>query len=455
MKYHLSLSNDFAPFLDNTFIWGKGSVTNHGFNNDPDTVEANIRKTAVQKYIQLDRMLGIIAQFSSSLLHSEITKRSTSLNWIWQRIKKHYSFSKSEVNFLKLYSIKRKEGERYETFYQRIITHLEDNLLTVQSNLKHDGEIATSDKEMSPTTERLAVYLWLTLIDERLPAYVSHVYAHDLQSQTLKDIQPQLAVAMDQLLLELNAQEDIDVNYSRASYKYRPTTNRNSYNSNKKSTFSNSRDVHKIAIQTVHLQKFVGFVKQLVNLIRDTLQNCWFISNFDKMEIAKAFLIEVDQVEDGDYEVQQEQQIQTIINNNQGVLRVQSCSSPYFHAFYQHHPCKLLIDTGATLSLVSKAFIKLAGISIKPTNHFARQVDCSSLKFEGEIHIELHFGDMILHIDALVMETLDCNILVGVPFCKDNDVEVHLKKDEISIRGTRYQLIILYMPQSHSFYVTI
>ena len=115
--------------------------------------------------------------------------------------------------------------------------------MTVQSSLKHDGEIATSDEEMSPTTERLAVYLWLTLIDERLLAYVSRVYAHDLQSQTLKDIQPQLAVAMDQLLLELNAQEDINVNYSRASYKYRPTTNRNSYNSNKKSTFSNSRDV--------------------------------------------------------------------------------------------------------------------------------------------------------------------------------------------------------------------
>ena len=91
---------------------------------------------------------------------------------------------------------------------------------------------------------------------------------------------------------------------------------------------------HKIAIQTVHLQKFVGFVKQLVNLIRDTIEYCWFISKFDKMEIAKAFLLEVDEVEDDDNEVQQEQQIQTIINNNHGVLRVQFCSSSYVYAFY-------------------------------------------------------------------------------------------------------------------------
>ena len=72
---------------------------------------------------------------------------------------------------------------------------------------------------MSPTTERLAVYLWLNLIDERLPAYVSRVFAHDLQTKSLKDIQPQICSAMDSLSLELNAQEDIQVHYSKLSYQ--------------------------------------------------------------------------------------------------------------------------------------------------------------------------------------------------------------------------------------------
>ena len=164
--YHLSLCNDFAPFLANAFTWGKSSVTNRGLQDDPNDVAADVRKTAAQKSIQLERMLGLIAQFSPSLLHNEITKRSTGLTWIWKRIRRHYSFSKSEINFLKLYLIKRKEGERYETFYQRIIAHLEDNLLTVESAIKHDGVVPTTDEEMSPTTERLAVYLWLSLIDE-------------------------------------------------------------------------------------------------------------------------------------------------------------------------------------------------------------------------------------------------------------------------------------------------
>ena len=44
---------------------------------------------------------------------------------------------------------------------------------------------------MSPTTKCIAVYIWLKLIDNRLPQYISCVYAHDLQLKSLKDLQPQ------------------------------------------------------------------------------------------------------------------------------------------------------------------------------------------------------------------------------------------------------------------------
>jgi len=124
-------------------------------------------------------------KFVPSLLRNDIIKKSTSLTWIWHRIRKHYSFAQSEVNFLKLSNIKRESDECYETLFQRIIAHLEDNLLTVESGLLHNGALPTSDKEMSPTLERLAVYMWLTLIDERLPAHISRAYTHDLQSKTI------------------------------------------------------------------------------------------------------------------------------------------------------------------------------------------------------------------------------------------------------------------------------
>ena len=100
MLYHLSLCNEFAPFL--TTEWQKQGVANRGLANDGEEVTAAAdRKTAVQKKILLERMLDLIAQFSPSLLRNDIIKRSISLSWIWQRIRKHYtirgSFLKSRI----------------------------------------------------------------------------------------------------------------------------------------------------------------------------------------------------------------------------------------------------------------------------------------------------------------------------------------------------------------------
>ena len=131
LLYHLSLNNEFSAYLEAE--WLKKSVASHGFADDGEDAPAATRKTAVQKAIQLDRMLGLVAQFSPSLLRNDIIKKATSLSWVWKRIRKYYSFSQSEVNFLKLSSIQRMENERYETLYQRILAHIEDNLLTIAS----------------------------------------------------------------------------------------------------------------------------------------------------------------------------------------------------------------------------------------------------------------------------------------------------------------------------------
>ena len=209
------MNNDYATFIDPAFTWSKASVANRGFTNDP-TEMAN-GKTAVQKNNLLESMLSLIAQFGPPLIRNDIIKKSTSLKWIWQRIRQHYGFRQSEINFLSIHKIKRVDGERYETLYQRLVAHVEDNLLTTDSTITYDGAAITENEEMSPSCDRLLVYLWLLLIDERLPAYISRVYAHDLMSKSLKDIQPQICHAMDSLLSELNTQEDIQVNYGRST----------------------------------------------------------------------------------------------------------------------------------------------------------------------------------------------------------------------------------------------
>ena len=432
--YHLSLCNEFAAFLDSNAAWQKKSTANRGLVNDADPVPADQRKTAAQKNIQLERMLGIIAQFAPSLLRNDIINKSTSLDWIWKRIRKHYSFQQSEVNFLRLANIHREADERYETLFQRIIAHLEDNLLTTDSGIQHDGANVTVNEELTPTCERIAVYLWLTLIDQRLPGYVSRVYSHDLQRMSLKDIQPQICDSMDSLLAEINNQEDIQIKYSRTSYK--------NNNASKGFSYFNRNDGGSRPKQSSERKECVVCKAAGRASLGHTISQCWHVSKADKLQIAKALQVFVecgeDEPEDNENQDesvchQLEVQTPTIAVSSEEVRRVKCSISPYFFAFYMHHTVKIIVDTGATSTLISATFAKRVGINIQPTNHSARQLDKTKISVAGEVKFTVSYGKLELHVEGLVNDSLDCDILAGVPFCTDNNVDVLLSKSLISI----------------------
>ena len=56
------------------------------FTDDNDTIPANSRLTAVQKVLNLELMLGQIANFVPIISRNTIVKNSTSMNSIWQAI---------------------------------------------------------------------------------------------------------------------------------------------------------------------------------------------------------------------------------------------------------------------------------------------------------------------------------------------------------------------------------
>ena len=429
IEYHLSLNHEFAPFLGSE--WSKKFVINRGLQNAPETIAEDVRKTAIQKNIVLEHMLGLVAQFAPPLLRNDSLKKSTSLSWIWARIRKHYSFTKSEANFLKLHNITCLENECYETFFQRIMSHLEDSLLTAGSDIQHDGAAVTVDKEMSPTCERLGVYLWLTLIDSHLPPYVSRIYGHELQSRSLKDLQPQLADTMDSMLQVISAQENIQVQYSRSyqQHRSRPTSSRKATYADaspKKVKFPDDKPKQCLLCKAAG-RKYVGH----------SIGSCWFLSKFDKLSIARSVKVKDEFEESQDnMDIQFEHNVKhTLADPAVSIKKVQCGVSPFFYAFYKHCPCHIIVDSGATSSLVSRSFLNQAGIKIQPTHQSAHGIDKSPLGVRGEVKLNLNFGELTLPITALVVDSLDCDILSGIPFCRENDIEIHLKSEEISVMG--------------------
>ena len=209
----------FLPYLQPDVKWEKSDVENRGLQSDAEGVTDAL--SAAQKAAHLNQMLGLIAQWVPHFLTNDIVKRSTSLADVWNSIRKYYGFQQSETNFMKFSELSWEEGERPERLYQRVLAHLQDNLLTSGCRLKHDGVAVTSDEVISPTVERLAVLRWMELIHPSLPSLVARTFAYDLQRMTLKDLQPQIVDALDGFLSELKTQ---DVKVSRVdSRAFKPS----------------------------------------------------------------------------------------------------------------------------------------------------------------------------------------------------------------------------------------
>ena len=123
-----------------------------------------------------------------------------------------------------------------------------------------------------------------------------------------------------------------------------------------------------------------------------------------------------------------------------------------------------MIDTGATSSVVSRTFLKAAGIPVQPTHHSARSADKSLLHIRGETKFTLNFRSMDLPITAIVIDSLDCDVLAGIPFRKENDVQVHLKEElyaylmvlkTIQYRTLSLTLKCILFPNNHSVVMSI
>lgn len=78
-------------------------------------------------------------------------KNSTSVNSIWQSIGQHYGFQSSGSHFLDFDNIHLEAGERPENLFQRLVSFVEDNLLTLNGYISHHGEIPENEEELSPT----------------------------------------------------------------------------------------------------------------------------------------------------------------------------------------------------------------------------------------------------------------------------------------------------------------
>ncbi|KAK3085124.1 hypothetical protein FSP39_024755 [Pinctada imbricata] len=123
--------------------------------------------------------------------------------------------------------------------------------------------------------------------------------------------------------------------------------------------------------------------------------------------------------------------------------RVSTIKSAQIKVFYQHHPVHLTIDSWAEVSMIKASFAEYIGAPISKTRQNALQADgVTPLDSIGEVHITLCRDKRVLHLDALVVNDLDVDVLAGMPFMKRNDVGIRPSKNQVTIGDS---LVIQYL----------
>ena len=168
-----SMSCSGEPLISRQFFVAEKVIhlPQRGLISDGQDVPTSRRRTANQKNVHLELMLGQIANFFPVISRNSIVKNSTSVKSIWQAIRAHYGFQSIGAHFLDFARIKLDADERPEDLFQRLMSFIDDNLLIANSNTHH-GDVITAGEELSPTLENLVVLTWLRLIHPDLPGLV-------------------------------------------------------------------------------------------------------------------------------------------------------------------------------------------------------------------------------------------------------------------------------------------
>ena len=436
-----SLDPNFAGFLANGVTWLKKSSAAplQGFVNDDEHVPEANRRSAQQKCTHLELMLGQIANFCPVISRNSIVKNSTSIGSIWQTIRLHYGFQSNGAHFLDFSSIELEPDERPKDLYQGLIAFIENNLLIATGSVTHHGEVMTRDKEMSPTLENMVILTWLRLIHSDLPSLVKQRYGTELRSRSLASIKSEISQALDSLLEEIHTAADTKILRATAS-KLRPPATRPQFCLPQPAAPKRSF-------------KSCPLCKQAGRNDRHFLSHCTFLPAEDRAYFAKTRLTSCED----DEPATSDSENTTYSETNEPYpphpsarivsRRVCTKQSPHFKAFYRQYPLMLTLDTGAETSMIKASVARAIGAPIVKTTQQALQADgVTPLSVVGETRFDLSRADKSLHLDALVVEDLDVDILAGIPFLTANDISVHPARHQVTIQNSD---IVYYDPHDY------
>ena len=177
--------------------------------------------------------------------------------------------------------------------------------------------------------------------------------------------------------------------------------------------------------------------------IGHTIHTCPNIAPKDRSDMLKTFALEFDDGEQEDITADDENEVldaAEIVKENNGKLitsRINIEPSPQFNVKINTTMVTMIMDTGATGSMINVALCQVIGLQVYPSPHSAIQADGdSSLEVVGEIHTTILMDNYIsLPLHAVIVRKLMAGLLVGMSFIRENKIVIRIPNNSIMVDG--------------------
>ena len=154
---------------------------------------------------QLRTFLSIVAKACDINHYNVVTRHSTSLQWIYDKLREDYDIQQKGIHFFNLLDLSYKPGSSIMGFYNKYRNLIIANLKKRGDEIRWRKERLARDEKLSPTFEDLILVNVLSLIDARLPLHVRDHYHHHIgRDKTLMDYESDILVKGPIFLMELD-----------------------------------------------------------------------------------------------------------------------------------------------------------------------------------------------------------------------------------------------------------
>ena len=154
----------------------------------------------------LRQFITLVAKYVHMDYYNPIIRHSTSLKWIYNKIREDYDIQQQGVHFLNILDLAwDPTGQTTPVgFYNNYRSLILGNLARRGDEIKWKKINLTEDEKLTPSHEDLILLNVLTLIHPKLPAYVKEHYGHKMgQTMRLMDFKTEILTKAKQYIAEI------------------------------------------------------------------------------------------------------------------------------------------------------------------------------------------------------------------------------------------------------------